>query len=169
MLASALMLTACNPKAIPTVIFPAKPEAPALPPPPAPVVVVPDPVTATVNVFARDIVNPDPDGNASPTQIRVYLVPDSTVFEGASFEQVFEFDGMTFDVKPKLIKTLRPGSLASVEFNVPPEQTIIAIAVAFRDIGRTEWLSQVKIDNSKSVSLNFVLSDFSVTYESADN
>ncbi|MEM7257308.1 MAG: type VI secretion system lipoprotein TssJ, partial [Pseudomonadota bacterium] len=136
----AFLLSACNPKAIPTVIFPAKPEVPE----PAPVVAIPG--SATVNIFARDIVNPAPDGTASPVQVRIFLTDDAAVFDDVSFEQVFEFEGQSFDLAPKLTSMLTPGSLDSVVFDLEPEESTIAIAVAFRDIGRTEWLKLVRID-----------------------
>lgn len=156
-----LLLTGCNPKAIPTVIFPAKPEEPAAPPP----VVAPTPGTATVNVFARDILNPAPNGSASPVQVRVFLTDDANIFDGVSFEQVFEFEGQTFDLKPRFTKTIQPGTLASARFDLTSNESIIAIAVAFRDIGRTEWLKLVRIDSTKSSSISFILSDFTVESE----
>jgi len=157
------MITACNPKAIPTVIFPAKPHTDKTPAPQTPAKII---GSATVNIFARDILNPAPDGTVSPVQVRVYLSEDDAIFDGVSFEKVFEFEGQTFDLKPKLTRTIQPGSLASVKLELANDETIIAIAVAFRDIGRTEWLKLVRIDSSKSTSISFVLSDFTVKHES---
>lgn len=99
-------------------------------------------------------------------QVRVYLTDDEAIFDGISFEKVFEFEGQTFDLKPKLTRTIQPGSLASIKLELANDETIIAIAVAFRDIGRTEWLKLVRIDSTKSTSISFVLSDFTVKHES---
>lgn len=161
-----MLLSGCNPKAIPTVIFPAKPETapePVIPEPP------PAPGKLIVNIFARDIVNPAPDGTASPVQVRVYLTDDAAVFDDVSFEQVFEFDDSKFDLKPKLTRIIAPGNISSEAFELTPELSTIAMAVAFRNIGRTEWLKLVRIDSSKSTSINFVLSDFTVKHESVIN
>ena len=163
-LALSMALAGCNPKAIPTVIFPAKPEqkAEVVKPPAAP-------GNAIVNIFARDIINPSPDGSPSPVQVRVFVTDDQAPFDDVTFEQVFEFNGQRFDLKPKFTGTLKPGSVDSVAFELLPEQSIIAIAVAFRDIGRTEWLKLVRIDSSKSTSINFILSEFTVEHESEMN
>lgn len=153
-----ILLAGCNPKAIPTVIFPAKPVV-------TPKLTKNVPSIATINIFAKDIVNPDADGVASPVQVRVYVTDDQTIFEGISFEQAFEFDSSTFGLKPKLIKTLQPDSMVTVDIEIPEKPSIVAVAAAFHDIGKTEWLSQFVVEKNQSQTISFILSDGAVTNE----
>ncbi|OED39506.1 type VI secretion system-associated lipoprotein [Chromatiales bacterium (ex Bugula neritina AB1)] len=159
---AALITTAgCNPGAIPSVIFPAKEKAPAVEPEPE----TPQSQFVTVNLFARDSINRDPDGVASPVRVRVFLTDDAAALANISFEQMFEFGDQGIGIKPVAVKTMRPGSLESVNLEVTPEHTTLAVGVAYRDIGRVEWLEKIDTTNLQTPVLNFILSEYSIKYE----
>ena len=121
--------------------------------------------TATINIFARDIVNPDQEGVASPVQVRVYLSDEIASFDGVSFEQLFGYDGNEFPIKPTVVQTISPGSVMSVDIEISSQLQAIAVAAAFQDIGRSSWLEVFKLKNSKPTNLNFILTDFDIKHE----
>ena len=155
-----LFISGCNPKAIPTVIFPAKPEAPE-PPKPEP----PKSVPASVNLLVRDNINPDTDGKVSPVQVRIFLADDSEAFKRPVFEQIFEFSGEQFNVKPLAVRTVRSGSVESIKLEIEPAHEVLAVAVGFRDISKAKWIEAVNLDIIKSSSFNFILSDNKIDYQ----
>ena len=154
-----LFICGCNPKAIPTVIFPAKPEA-AEPTKPE----SPKSVPASVNLLVSDNINQDSDGNVSPVQVRIFLTEDSEAFKRPAFEQIFEFSGEQFNTKPQSIRTVRAGSVESIELDIEADHEVLAVAVGFRDISKAKWLETVNLDVIKSSSFNFILSGDNIDY-----
>jgi len=148
-------LMACNPKAIPTVIFPAKKEVSTS---------SPAPQSAVINIFAQDEVNPDSNGTASPIQVRVFLASDEAAFTGVSFEELFEFGDRSYKDKPVIIETISPGTIASADFELSPEHKIIAVAAAFQDIGSAKWLEQISVEDVKLPTVNIVVTDNAVNH-----
>lgn len=155
-----LFVSGCNPKAIPTVIFPAKPEAPE-----APKVEPPKSVPASVNLLIRDNINPDTDGNVSPVQVRIFLSDDPEAFKRPTFEQIFEFSSEQFSIKPTSVRTVRSGTVESVELEIEPEHEVLAVAVGYRDISKAKWLEAVNLDIIKSSTFNFILSGDKIDYQ----
>ncbi len=159
------LITACNPRAIPTVIFPAKPQPQPQKPVSAPVQqppVQPKAVTKTVSVRASESANPDLQGRPSPLQIRIFLHSELAKFESASFEQLFEFGNLTSISQPLFVKIIKPGSEAQFDISVEPQHKVLAIAAAYRDIGKAKWLHTVATDDLNDISLDFILTEYSV-------
>ena len=157
-IAMALMLTGCNPKAIPTVIFPAKNEDKVIAPAPL-----------GINLLIRENINPDAYGNVSPAQVRVFLTEDKEEFSLATFEQVFEFDNQSLGVKPTTIKTVRSGTVESFEVQKKPEHRLLAVAVGYRDISRSKWIETVELNTHQATTINFIVSSDSISHQRSGN
>ena len=155
-LAAIFLITACNPRAIPTVIFPARPEtensAPAKQ----------TAITKTISIRASETANPDLQGRPSPLQVRIFLHSDPAQIESASFEQLFEFGNLTSISDPLFVKILKPGSEERFDISIEPQHKVLAIAAAYRDIGRAKWLHTIAIDDPGKLSTDFILTEYSV-------
>lgn len=160
-------LLGCNPRAIPTVIFPAKPEpapepaatAPAAEPP-APA--APQTISKTITIRLTADTNPDRAGQPSPLQVRVFLHSDAATIESASFEELFEFGNRTAISQPLFVRIIQPGSQLSFDIDIQPQHKVLAVAAAYREIGKAKWLQTVAVDRLADDSQEFVLSQYSV-------
>ena len=153
------LVTACNPRAIPTVIFPAKPQSSVLAQQGS---VQPKAVIKTVSIRASESANPDLQGRPSPLQVRIFLHSEPAQFESTSFEQLFEFGNLTRISEPLFVKIIKPGTEAQFDISVESRHKMLAIAAAYRDIGKAKWLHTIATDDLNDTSLDFILTEYSV-------
>lgn len=103
----------------------------------------PPPIALTIEATAR--MNPDAEGNALPTELRIYQVRDASALDMASFEDVWQ-DGAgvlgdallseeTLTVYPtdRIARELRPS---------PDAQALVAVVIVRQPAGRT-WRALV--------------------------
>jgi len=115
-------------------------------------------------VTASPLVNPQPDGQPSPTVVRVYLLNGDTAFANASFRQLWENDaktlGPTMLGKAELI--VQPGSVAHVKAPMAEGTVLVAVVVGFRDFQDAKWRAMVPLQGEKQLKLKADLKTLAV-------
>ena len=104
------------------------------------------PGTIAVAIESGPLLNPDEEGRALPTEIRLYRLRDANVFETVPFEAIWQDDVALGDALLGVDSlTLYPGE--SIADSIVPEadaQVMVAMAVVRQPAGRT-WRTIIDV------------------------
>jgi type VI secretion system protein VasD len=111
------------------------------PPPPPP------PGVIDLTIKAAPDVNPDPDGKASPTLIRVYQLSSPVKFQNADFFLLFEKEKDTLgpDLVGREEIAVAPGETKTLNQPLKPNATHVGVLAAFRDIDKAVWRAVTEV------------------------
>ncbi len=115
-------------------------------------------------VAASPLVNPQPDGQPSPTVVRVYLLSGDTAFANASFRQLWENDAKTLGptMLGKAEIVLNPGGVQRIKAKLVEGTVIVAVVVGFRDFEQAKWRAMIPLQGEKKLKLKAELKTSSV-------
>ncbi|AKF08818.1 type VI secretion system lipoprotein TssJ [Sandaracinus amylolyticus] len=110
-----------------------------------------DPAPIALTIEATPRMNPDAEGRALPTELRLYQVRDASALEMASFEDVWQ-DAATV-LGDALVSeetlTVYPEARLTRELHPSPEaQAIVAVVIVRQPAGRT-WRAVVPMTRSE--------------------
>jgi type VI secretion system protein VasD len=135
-------------------------------PPAQEIEIKPAPKNAGIDllVTASPLVNPQPDGQASPTVLRLYLLSGDTAFANASFRQLWENDAKTLGptMLGKAEVIVQPGSVAHVKAPMAEGTVLVAVVVGFRDFQDAKWRAMIPLQGEKQLKLKAELKSLSV-------
>lgn len=115
------------------------PEAPAIAAPPAPIPLSQQPYELTLRLTTSDDLNPDTQSRPSPVQVRIFLMAPQADLENKEFAEIFDFDGQIMEPRPASTLTLRPGQTRDVVLPANKSQSMLVVAVAYRDPYQAVW------------------------------
>lgn len=98
-------------------------------------------------VTAKESVNPDDKGRASPVVVRVYELKTEQTFEGADYFSLDKSD-KTLLIQDLLVRDefiLRPGESRDIERRLNPDTQALGFLVGYRDLGKATWRSVYKL------------------------
>jgi type VI secretion system protein VasD len=139
-----------------------EPEAPAPSPPPPP-----KPTSVVAKVSAKQDVNPDTVGRASPVQVRVYELSDDSAFVTASFLAMYQDDqavlGQAMQDRQEFM--LSPGQSLTMRRTMKPEAKFLAVFAAFQDYDHASWRSFTEIPRSETTNLQILVGRLEIEIE----
>jgi type VI secretion system protein VasD len=130
------------------------------------------PTQITLSIVARDDVNPNFMGQASPVEIQVFELVDNSMFMSSSYDQLTTDDKKA--LKSTFIKNydyvLMPGQFKFVnQIEINEETNYIGIMAHFSDIELSEWKKAVKVQNKgKEYHLLMLLDEYDVTLDKVE-
>lgn len=101
----------------------------------------PDPTTVNAELHAADNANPNADGRASPTVVRVYYLTSKTAFENADFFSLYDKDAAVLGsaMLDRHEYEVKPGSTRKLNTKLPQGAAYIAVVAAYQDIDAARW------------------------------
>lgn len=117
--------------------------APATPPPEKC-----PPAAVQVTLNATDRVNPSPDGEGRPVQVRVYLLVSDARLRNATFEEIWQDDKAVLaeDVQSMSEHTVFPGKTAEVTLKRNPDASFLAVVALFREPQGKDWFISYELE-----------------------
>jgi type VI secretion system protein VasD len=105
---------------------------------------------ARLRLEASERINPDQDGTALPTLVRVYLLQTLARLEAADFVALWSNPDQTLghDLLGARELTLFPGQVSSLELGLTPETHFVAAVAIYRQPTSTRWRSIVALPES---------------------
>ncbi len=98
-----------------------------------------------VRLLADDTINPSPTGQASPVNVRLYVLKDETAFLQSDFQTLYASDaqvlGSSMISKKEVL--VPPSGNIPIQETVPLEATSLGVLVAFRTIDTAQWRSTI--------------------------
>lgn len=141
-----------------TGILPAA-EAPAPPP------LSSQPYELHLRLSASSDLNPDTHSRPSPVQVRVFVTEGQSEIANKEFEEMFDFAGNFMDPRPLSTVTLRPGQTRDIVLPANKSQSLLVIAVAFRDPYQALWKAAARVSPSDTVKASATISATTVTID----
>ncbi|MEZ9177986.1 type VI secretion system lipoprotein TssJ [Vibrio kanaloae] len=126
----------------------------------------------TLSIVARDQVNPNVEGQASPVEIQVFELVDDSMFMSSSYDQL-KTDGKKA-LKSNFVKSydyvLMPGQFKFVNpIEINTETNYIGIMAHFSDIELSEWKKAIKVQNKgREYHLLMLLDEYDVTLDKVE-
>lgn len=113
--------------------------------------VMPAPYTAVIS--ADSVINPDRQNRATPVQVRLFELKNSSNFESIDFYTLFDKDDQALggDVLAKEQLMLQPGQSVTLVRKAKPEARMLGIFVAFRSVEKSSWRTVVALPQAKEV------------------
>jgi type VI secretion system protein VasD len=113
----------------------------------APVAPPPPPITVTLALATGADVNPDVENRASPLEVRVNELADTSQFASADFFALWGQESQTLAAGPyrRHEFMLAPNGVATRELTLDPAMQYVGVAAAFRDIRKASWRAVVPI------------------------
>lgn len=120
---------------------PPKPKAPPKPCPPA---------QAKLSLTATQRINPSPDGQGLPVQVRVYQLVSDARLRNATFEEIWQNDQevLKTDLKGVAEYTVFPGKSKEVSLKRDPDAYFLALVALFREPQGKDWFVTYELDQA---------------------
>ncbi|MGH8783493.1 MAG: type VI secretion system lipoprotein TssJ [Cupriavidus necator] len=98
-------------------------------------------------MLAKDTVNPDDKGRASPVLVRVYELKTENAFENADYFTLEKADKtlLTQDLLVRDEFILRPGESRDIERKLNPDTQALGFLVGYRELGKATWRAVYKL------------------------
>jgi type VI secretion system protein VasD len=95
----------------------------------------------TLTVAAKDTVNPDEKGRASPVLVRVYELKTAAAFENADYFTLDKGDKalLAQDLLERDEFVLRPGESRDIERKLNADTQALGFMVGYRELGKATW------------------------------
>ena len=124
------------------------------------------PAPYTVVITADPAINADRQNRATPVQVRLFELKNSSNFESRDFYTLFEKDEQALgsDVVAREQLVLQPGQSVSLIRKAKPEARMLGVFVAFRSIDKSAWRAVAPLPQAKEVGRFAV---FSPSFEAA--
>ncbi len=105
----------------------------------------PKPTIIGVRLLADDTINPSPTGQASPVNVRLYVLKDETAFLQSDFQTLYASDAQVLgsSMLSKKEVLVPPSGNIPIQETVPLEATSLGVLVAFRTIDTAQWRSTI--------------------------
>lgn len=107
--------------------------------------------------------NPDTKARPSPVQVRLFLTEPQSEISTMSFENVFDFSGNVMEPRPLATVTMQPGDAKTVVLPAMKSQTLLLVAVAYRDPYQSIWSAVAHINPMDTVIASATLDAAFVT------
>ena len=133
-------------------------------------------------IEARDTLNPDDKGRASPVLVRMYELKTSSTFENADYYSLESTD-RTMLVPDLLARDefiLRPGEFRDIERKLNSDTQVLGLLVGYRDLGKATWRTVYKLPPApeaawyraaipaRKIKLQIVLDEQAITVSKPD-
>jgi type VI secretion system protein VasD len=117
------------------------------------------PTRLQLRLLAGPEVNPGPDGRAAPVVVRVYLLRNAGVFEGADFFSLYDRDQATLkdDLLGREEFQIAPGGTGRLDKEVSAEVRLLGVVAAFRDVDQAVWRAVQPLRGKQVNDLTVVL------------
>jgi type VI secretion system protein VasD len=117
------------------------------------------PTLIQARLLAGAEVNPGLDGRAAPVVVRVYLLRNAGLFEGADFFSLYDGDQATLkdDLLSREEFQIPPGGERRLDKEVSEEVRFLGVVAAFRDLEHAVWRAVQPIRAKQVNDLNVVL------------
>ncbi|WP_082926680.1 type VI secretion system lipoprotein TssJ [Cupriavidus sp. D384] len=96
---------------------------------------------------AKDTVNPDHKGRASPVMVRIYELKTEQAFENADYFTLDKSD-KTLLMQDLLVRdefVLRPGESRDIARKLNPDTQALGFLVGYRELGKATWRAVYKL------------------------
>lgn len=142
----------------------------------------PEQMKLDLSIEAKDTLNPDDKGRASPVLVRLYELKTASTFENADY-YALESTDRTMLVPDLLARDefiLRPGEFRDVERKLNPDTQVLGLLVGYRELGRATWRTVYKLPPApeaawyraaipaRKVKLQIVLDEQAITVSKPD-
>ena len=99
------------------------------------------PAPFTVVIVADKDLNPDRSGKATPVQVKLFRLKNATAFNGGDFFTLYEKEEQILgsELVSKEVVTLQPGETKTILGKAGPEERLLGVFVAYRDIEKSVW------------------------------
>ncbi|MFT6301583.1 MAG: type VI secretion system protein VasD [Pseudomonadales bacterium] len=128
------------------------PDAPIATAAPAPIQLSEQPYELSLTLTASDDLNPDTQARPSPVRVRIFLMEPQMDMDNKAFTEIFDFDGQQMEPRPMLTITLQPGETKDVVLPANKAQSMLVIAVAYRDPYQALWKAVATVAPSNTAS-----------------
>lgn len=107
----------------------------------------PEQMKLDLAIKAKDTLNPDDKGRASPVLVRLYELKTSSTFENADYYSLNAADRtvLTRDLLVRDEFILRPGEFRDIERKLDPDTQVLGLLVGYRDLGKATWRTVYKL------------------------
>jgi type VI secretion system protein VasD len=111
------------------------------------------PAPYTVVISANTSINPDRENRATPVQVRLFELQNSSNFERIDFYTLFDKDEQALgaDVLSKEQLTLQPGQKIRLYRKAKPEARMLGIFVAFKNLESSTWRVVTPLPQAKEL------------------
>jgi type VI secretion system protein VasD len=116
--------------------------------PPAPVQPrIVEPANLVITISARNDVNPDIRGRASPLSLRLFELKSATAFQTADFFALYDRDQATLggDMLGREELIVRPGETQTITRKANSDTRLLGVIAAFRDLEHSVWRTSVDV------------------------
>ncbi|WP_112184510.1 type VI secretion system lipoprotein TssJ [Ralstonia sp. GX3-BWBA] len=142
----------------------------------------PEQMKLDLAIEAKDSLNPDDKGRASPVLVRLYELKTASTFENADY-YALESTDRTMLVSDLLARDefiLRPGEFRDIERKLNPDTQALGLLVGYRDLGKATWRTVYKLPPApeaawyraaipaRKVKLQIVLDEQAITVSKPD-
>jgi len=111
------------------------------------------PAPYTVTISATTGINPDRENRATPVQVRLFELQNSSNFERIDFYTLFDKDEQALgpDVLSKEQLTLQPGQQVTLFRKAKPDARMLGVFVAFKNLESSSWRAVTPLPQAKEV------------------
>ena len=111
------------------------------------------PAPYTVVITASPGINPDREKRATPVQVRLFELQNSTNFENTDFYTLFDKDEQALgaDVLAKEQLTLQPGQSVRLARTAKPGARMLGVFVAFKNLEQSSWRAVTPLPQGKEL------------------
>ncbi len=138
------------------------PEPPEVPPP-VPISLSQQPFELHLTLSASSDLNPDTQSRPSPVQVRVFITEAQSEIGSKGFEEMFDYSGNFMDPRPLSTVTLRPGQTKDLVLPAYKSQSMLVVAVAYRDPFQSLWKAVAMLSPQDIVSASATIGAATIT------
>ena len=111
------------------------------------------PAPYTVVISANAGINPDRENRATPVQVRLFELQNSTDFENIDFYTLYDKDEQALgaDVLSKEQLTLQPGQRVTLARKAKPGARMLGVFVAFKNLENSSWRAVTPLPQAKEL------------------
>lgn len=113
----------------------------------------------SLTVTAADSVNPNADGQPSPTVVRFYDLKAADTFRTATFFDIYDDDAKKLgaDMLARREIEIRPGQTMTVKAEAPNGTLYLGAIAGFRDLDGAQWRDVYTLDTGGDNRINVTL------------
>ena len=106
-----------------------------------------EPANLVITVAARNDVNPDIRGRASPLSLRLFELKSEAAFQNADFFALYDRDQATLggDMLARDEVIIRPGETQTITRKANADTRLLGVIAAFRDLEHSVWRTSVAV------------------------